>query len=131
MAIGDLAFLTGRWQGQGFIMEFGTAAGTMLFGSMQAFEGGRTVYWENFRFAEETGDLVCYSLQRDAPGGRYLLVRFIKTSETVVSFENPADTGRKRIAFSVMSGSDELTMTQEGERNGAPVRQDWALRKLK
>jgi hypothetical protein len=129
MAIGDLAFLTGRWQGQGFVMEFGTPAGTMLFGSMQAFESGRTVYWENFRFAEESGDLICYSLQRDAPAGRYPLTRFFKTSETLVSFENPSDQGRRRLAFGV-SGDGELVMTQEGERAGSPVRQDWALRRL-
>lgn len=130
MALTDLAFLSGRWQGQGFVMEFGAPNGTMLFGSMQAFEGGKTVYWEVFRFAQEEGDLVCYSTQRDQAAGRYPLTRLIRTDETLASFENAADRARRRIAFGISGSGGELIVTMEGERDGTSVRQDWALRRL-
>lgn len=51
LKLSKLDFIKGRWQGEGFVMDFTPPINTMVFGSMQAANSeGKTTYWETFRF---------------------------------------------------------------------------------
>lgn len=126
-AIADLGFLTGRWQTEGFRIEFGTPHGTMLFGSMQAVETGVTTYWATFRLAREGDALACYPAQMGDPSGRYELTELSRDSAARAVFENGANPLHRRLAFSIDAERRKLTISIAGEREGKPYEQSWTL----
>jgi hypothetical protein len=130
-AIEDLGFLTGRWQGEGFLMEFGMPHGTMLFGSMQAVEGGVTTYWETFRIAREGEALACYPAQMGSPSGRYELAELSLEGGARVVFENGANPLHRRLEYAADAERTVLTISVDGERDGRPYRQSWQLRRAR
>jgi hypothetical protein len=125
-SIHDLAFLTGRWHGDGFVMEFGEAYGTMLFGFMQATQDGKTVYWETFRFAEEDGVLAFYPAHMGQPVGRYPLASAGAEAVRRVVFAN-AELRLRTLSFACSEEGDRLTVSVEGTRDDQPYRQSWEL----
>ena len=129
-AIADLGFLTGRWQSEGFLIEFGTPHGTMLFGSMQAVENGVTTYWATFRFAREGDALACYPAQMGNPSGRYELTELSRDAAARVAFENGANPLHRRLVYSADAGSGTLTISIEGEREGGTFNQSWTLTRV-
>src|SRR5687767_5832777 len=128
-AIEDLAFLSGRWQGDNFLMEFGIPHGTMIFGSMQAVEGGVTTYWETFRMAREGDVLACYPAQMGSPSGRYELAALSRENGPSAVFENGANTLHRRIEYAADVAGQVLTISVGGEREGKPYHQAWRLRR--
>jgi hypothetical protein len=128
-AIEDLGFLSGRWQGDNFLMEFGTPHGTMIFGSMQAVEGGVTTYWETFRIAREGDALACYPAQMGSPSGRYEIAALSRENGSSAVFENGANPLHRRIEYAADAAGQVLTISVDGEREGKPYRQSWQLRR--
>lgn len=125
--IQSLSFLTGRWTGDGYVMEFGAPAGNMLFGSMQAVSEGRTRYWEAFRFSDEGGTLAYHASHLDARTERFPARCVQLAPVPLFVFENPELRSWRRYEFGSDVSGDVLFIAVEGESDESPFRHEWEL----
>jgi hypothetical protein len=120
--IDDLAFLVGEWRGEGFRWDFRPAVGGMIFGDMQALEGGRTTYWETLRFAEEADGVAAYPMAMDRPGGRFAPA---PSGPGEAVFAGPPESPFRTIGFRADGG--RLVARVVGTKDGQPYDESWPM----
>lgn len=130
-AIDDLAWIGGVWKSdnsQGPTVEehWMAPAGGVMCGMGRMVSNGRLVFFEYLRIGQEKdGSVVYYAL----PFGRGTPVPFTLTSleGTKAVFENPQHDDPKVITYTLEG--DRLTAVTEGEKNGKPTRNAFAMRR--
>jgi hypothetical protein len=114
-----LSFLTGRWVGGGFVIQFTDPLDGMMFGSMQASEGGRTVYRETFRFVEDAdGSVLFYPVKAGKSLGAYRLVELCDGERKRLVLENPVLRRSQRR----YGGPARQSLVDRHARRGRPAR---------
>lgn len=123
-----LRFLTGVWQGEGFVLEFSAAREGLMFGAMvQA--GSAAPYWETFRFEEQGDDVWLMPAPRGVPQGRYRLVEVSEGEGIEVVFEDPGQEKERRLIFSSAQPGEVLVAGVEGVKDGQPYTPSYAMRR--
>ena len=123
--IDDLAFLVGTWQGDGFVWDFRPPLGGMLFGHMQALEGGRCVYWETLRFAAEAEGLAAYPTAMDRAGGRFA---GLPGAPGEAVFQGPETSPFDTIGWHARDG--KLVARVVGTKDGRPYDESWPMERI-
>ncbi|WP_019636447.1 hypothetical protein [Paenibacillus fonticola] len=128
----ELAYISGAWQGEGFILDFTEPVYTLMFGNMQASnEAGMTVYWETFRFEAKNEKLFVYPAQMGHENGAYI-------GEKQESAEGHAHVFRtfihksaniQEIYFNTSHPGKELVMGVRGGNENGPFEKEWKLTK--
>ncbi|WP_276352205.1 hypothetical protein [Cohnella caldifontis] len=130
--LNQLAFLSGAWQGDGFIADFTEPVYNLMFGSMQvAGDNGTAAYWETYRFEARNDKVFVYPAQMGRENGAYLLQE-----------NDPADpeAGRKtfrsfidkqasiqEISFESARSGEELRIGVAGSTERGAIRKEWVL----
>jgi hypothetical protein len=122
--IDQLGFLTGIFEGDGFVIQFEEPRGSMLFGSMQALEEGKTVSWETLRFFADGAGLGFEAAQMGQSAGSYR-VTHLRNAPPGVILDNPGIALRSRLEFLLDDSGTVMTLAVEGVREGEAYRREW------
>ncbi len=130
-SVTDLAWMSGVWmseQGKGprYEEHWMMPAGGVMIGMSRMATSERTMFFEFLRIAQtKEGSIVYYAM----PMGRGEPTPFTLTGldSTKAVFENPAHDDPKVITYTL--DGDLLTAVTEGEKNGKPTRNVFAMKR--
>lgn len=130
-SVTDLAWIGGVWksdnaQGPNVEEHWMAPVGGVMCGMGRMASGDRVVFYEYLRIAQEKdGSVVYHAL----PFGRGTPVPFTLTSleGTKAVFENPQHDDPKVITYTLEG--DRMTAVTEGEKNGKPTRNVFAMKR--
>ncbi|MNI39975.1 hypothetical protein D3C76_1449800 [compost metagenome] len=133
MNIQALSFLSGSWEGNGFVMDFSEPQHTMMFGSMQAADNqGKTIYWETFRFEVVEDQLFLHAIALGKNRGTFILTN---NNGNELFFDGYKDFDQKvnKLYYRTNSPGGELSLGVFGIQDNEEYTQEWKVtnRKVK
>lgn len=127
MNIKDISFISGSWEGDGFLMDFSEPEHTMMFGSMQAAnDEGKTIYWETFRFEVVEDQLFLHAIALGKNRGTFILTN---NNENESYFDGYKDFDQKvsKLYYRTNNPGVELSLGVIGIKNDEEYTQEWKV----